>query len=136
MLIQRGKFEKAKEMLEKSINLLSEILGEEHENTLSDKKVLAVTYICLHQLGKAEELQLQVLRAREKAPGAEHPDMQSSIASLAVTYSVTYMDLNRLSALEELRLQVLKARRKVLGAEYPDTLRSMTNLAVTYPDFN
>lgn len=81
MLIQRGRFEKAKEMLEQNVNLHLRILGEEHENTLSDKKVQAVAYICLHQLSKAEEWQLQVLRAREKALVAEHPHVPSSIAS-------------------------------------------------------
>lgn len=131
-LIDQGKYKEAKEMLEQNVEYRSLTLGEEHKDTLTDKENLARAYWHLHQLNKAQELQMHVLEKREKILGAEHPDTLFSMSRLAATYC----DLNRLNQAEELYMQALERRKKVLGAEHPDTLLSMINLAMTYVKMN
>ncbi|MCJ1261119.1 hypothetical protein MMC22_000983 [Lobaria immixta] len=86
---------------------------------------VAATYKALNRWDKAEELQVQVLKAHRKVLGEDHPNTLLSMANLAVTYTA----LNRLDEAEILGVQIWKGREKFLGAENPHTLSSMANLA-------
>jgi tetratricopeptide (TPR) repeat protein len=84
----------------------------------------------LQQEGKwkeAEKLFLQVIEARRRVIGAEHPDTLRAVGNLAATYRKQ----GRKEEAEELQVMVLKARRRVLGEEHPDTLFAMAYLAYT-----
>src|SRR5260370_42566242 len=69
----------------------------------------------------------EVLEARRRILGEEHPDTLNSISNLARTLAAQG-DLAGARRLEE---PVLEARRRILGEEHPDTLTSMDNLART-----
>jgi len=79
---------------------------------------------------EAEKLEIQVLNARNKTLGEEHPDTISAKENLASTYS----GLGKYTEAEKLKIQVLHARNKILGEEHPDTIIAMENLASTYSD--
>ena len=79
---------------------------------------------------EAEKLEIQVLNARKKILGEEHPDTILAIENLASTYS----DLGKYTEAENLRIQVLDVRKKILGEADPHTILAMENLASTYSD--
>jgi tetratricopeptide (TPR) repeat protein len=80
------------------------------------------------QYGKAEGLFVQVMQARKRVLGNEHPDTLTSMGSLATTYAYQ----GRWKEAEELGLQVIQTSKQVLGDEHPGTLVSMHNLASIY----
>ena len=67
-----------------------------------------------------------VLEARERTLGAEHPDTLASVSNLAVCCS----DMGQLQDAEALYRRALEAQERTLGAEHSDTLASVNNLAV------
>ena len=71
---------------------------------------------------------MQVLDARNRILGVEHPDTIGAMANLATTYQ----HLGKYTEAEKLDMQVLNARNRTLGVEHPDTVRTMANLAATY----
>ncbi|KAK7050313.1 hypothetical protein R3P38DRAFT_2604543 [Favolaschia claudopus] len=77
---------------------------------------------------KVEVLQVAIVKRRKEELGNEHPDMLTSMESLAATYR----ELGRWSDAESLEVTVLAARKRMLGNEHPDTLRAMASLAATY----
>ena len=88
----------------------------------------AITLLSDGRYKEAEELDVQVLQARKRALGDEHPYTLTSIGNLASTYR----NQGRWKEAEELEVQVLQARKRALGGEHRSTLTSMNNLAETY----
>jgi tetratricopeptide (TPR) repeat protein len=80
------------------------------------------------RLTKAEELQMQVMKARKEVFDVDHPHTLSAMSNLAETYR----NQGRWDEAEELQMSVMEVRKKVLGVDHPDTLISMGNLAKTY----
>ncbi|KAF1357717.1 kinesin light chain 3 [Lizonia empirigonia] len=105
-----------------------------HSQRADDRERLDLAWKCamaLYSDGQykgAEELDVQVMEARKRVLGDEHPDTLSSMANLAATYR----NQGRWAEAEELDVQVMEARKRVLGDEHPHTLSSMANLAATY----
>ena len=61
---------------------------------------------------------MQVLDARNRILGLEHPSTIRAMGNLAVTYK----HLGKYTRAEKLEMQVLDARNKILGMEHPDTI--------------
>jgi hypothetical protein len=78
--------------------------------------------------GEAKELEVEVMQARKRALGGEHPDTLTSMNKLALTY----WKQGRWKKAKELNVQVMQKMKRVLGGEHPDTLSSINNLALTY----
>ena len=76
---------------------------------------------------EAEKLQTQVLDARNKILGVEHPDTINAMANLAATYQ----HLGKYTEAEKLQIQVLQARNTILGVNHPHTILVMENLVAT-----
>jgi hypothetical protein len=70
----------------------------------------------------------QVLAARERMLGPDHPDTLSSRNNLAVAYRAA----GRVADAVALHEQVLAARERLLGPDHPETLSSRHNLAASY----
>ena len=79
---------------------------------------------------EAEKLEEQVLDARNRILGGEHPDTVMAMAHLARSYA----QLGKYSEAEKLEKQVLDARKRILGVEHPDTVIAMANLARSCAD--
>ncbi|KAG9198301.1 hypothetical protein G6514_010270 [Epicoccum nigrum] len=77
---------------------------------------------------EAKELFVQVMQARKRMLGEEHPDTLSSTANLASACR----NQGRWKEAEELEVQVMQTEKRVLGNEHPNTLSSKANLALTY----
>ena len=75
----------------------------------------------------ARKLEEQVLEARRRVLGQEHPNTLTAMNNLAQTLGAQ----GDHAAARKLEEQVLEARRRVLGQEHPDTLTAMNNLAQT-----
>ena len=85
----------------------------------------------LYKQGKYREaipLAQRVLAIREKALGAEHPDVATSLNNLADLYQ----SQGNYPAAEPLYKRSLAIQEKALGAEHPDVANSLNNLALLY----
>ena len=127
-LFMQSRSKENERVIEKTLELRKEVLGEKHLDTLYSMTSLAATY---HQQGRstaAEEIQIRVLELRKEVLGEKHPNTLHSMASLAETYH----QQGRSTAAEEIEIRVLELRKEVQGEKHPDTLHSMANLAATY----
>ncbi|KAF5850099.1 hypothetical protein GGP41_002293 [Bipolaris sorokiniana] len=79
------------------------------------------------QYKAAEKLDVEVMKARKRVLGDEHPNTLFSMNNLASTYSSQGL----WGKAKELQVQVMEARKRVLSDEHPYTLISMNNLAFT-----
>jgi hypothetical protein len=79
---------------------------------------LAGTVYAQGDLPGARKLEEQVLEARERLLGKEHPDTLMAMNNLAVTLYAQ----GELAGARKLQKQVLEGRRRLLGKEHPDTL--------------
>ncbi|MGH9837263.1 MAG: tetratricopeptide repeat protein [Blastocatellia bacterium] len=80
------------------------------------------------QYDQAIQLAERALSLREKAHGAEHPDVADSLDNLAYLYEAK----GDYSRPESLYLRALAINEKMLGAEHPGTASSLNNLALFY----
>lgn len=76
---------------------------------------------------KAKTMFSQIMDARTRALGSEHPTTLISAANLATVYRK--QELYRKA--QKLQSQVLKANVKVLGPEHPQSVEAMASLALT-----
>ena len=90
----------------------------------------ALTFAENGRLQEAMELRENVLKARQKILGSEHPATLRAMTRLASSYS----DLGRWQEAMELQEMTSEASQRTLGSEHPNTLIAMTNLAVYYSD--
>jgi tetratricopeptide (TPR) repeat protein len=75
---------------------------------------------------KAEPLDQEALRIRQKVLGSERPDTTFSLNSLAWLYDA----MGEYAKAEPLDQEALRILEKVLGPEHPDTVKSLKNLAL------
>ena len=111
-----------------TVDVLQELLGEDHPDTLASRSNLAVAYVSAGRLAEAIALYEQVLTDRTRILGEDHPDTLTSRNNLAGAYR----EAGRLGQAIALYEQVLTDRTRVLGEDHPDTLASRHNLAVAY----
>jgi hypothetical protein len=82
----------------------------------------------LGELGEARRVQEQMVAARLRISGAEHPATLTAQGSLAVILA----DMGELGEARRVQEQVVGVMTRVLGAEHPTTLtaqRSLTALS-------
>jgi len=123
-----GEFSMAKDYAEKAVELYSELLGEEHPDTLNAMHNLASCYSHLGNYNTAFELGRQVFEKRRELLGENDPDTLTDMSNLAGYYS----GIGDYKTAFEVGKQVLEKRREVLGENHLDTLTAMNNLASHY----
>ena len=82
---------------------------------------LAATYQDLGKYTKAEKLEIQVLDARNRILGVDHPYTNDAMGSLGVTYH----SLEQYTEAEAEKFQVPDASDIILRVEHPNTISSM-----------
>ena len=127
---EQGRYEIACTRNLAAFEVLENIFGLEHSETLESMANLASTYWRQGRLSEAERMGVRVMKTRTKVLGEEHSDTLDSMNDLALTYA----DQGRWDEAEQLQERVMKIDMKVFGKEHPDTLSSMNNLASTYRD--
>jgi tetratricopeptide (TPR) repeat protein len=125
-----GKYQQASEIRLKAFNVSillyqSDLLQEQHPDTLRAMANLAATYGNQGRWDEAVVLEERVLEASKVAPGEQHPDTLTAMANLAVTY----WNQGRWDEAVVLQERVLEARKVALGEQHPDTLTAVANLA-------
>ncbi|RYN36695.1 hypothetical protein AA0112_g4795 [Alternaria arborescens] len=122
---EQGRAGEAEEMAMMSMEVRSEVLGEDNAETLSSMGMVGLARQLGGKYKEAEAMNRQTLARKEKVLGHEHPDTLASMNNLAGV-------LNRQGKYEEaeaMNRQTLARCEKVLGHKHPDTLASMSNLA-------
>jgi tetratricopeptide (TPR) repeat protein len=124
----QGRFAEAKEMYLKVLSKYSEILGQEHHDTLIVKNNLAVLYSTMEEYADAEILLVSCLKGRERTLGKTHADTLIVMFNLSCLYN----SLTRYSEAEMLCTDVCKYRVQSLGRKHPDTVNSSLHLAAIF----
>ncbi|NUP19060.1 MAG: tetratricopeptide repeat protein [Streptomyces sp.] len=107
-----------------------QLLGAEHPVALDTRFVLGQA---LHRMGRyaeAEALHRQVLAARERVLGPDHPDTLRSC--LGLRYPLEQLDGRREEA-EQLNRRAIEGQRRVLGEDSAETLYSRACLLEVLP---
>jgi tetratricopeptide (TPR) repeat protein len=112
-------------LFEHALELRRGMLGEEHPDTLTSARHLALNLRALGQYEAARRLNEETLLRSRRVLGQEHPDTLTSASNLAGNLR----GLGQYEAARRLDEDVLARRRRVLGQEHPDTLMSASNLA-------
>lgn len=116
-------------MLQDTLGLQEELLGETHPQTLTSMNNLAVALQAAGKLDQAVPLYEAVVAARRKTVRQRVSlDFLSSAGNLGRAYEL----MDRLGEATELYEEVLAGYAEVYGDEHEETLRSMVNLAVAY----
>jgi tetratricopeptide (TPR) repeat protein len=122
---RRGIAGEAEQMSVMSMEVRSEVLGEEHTETLTSMEIVGLARALGGKYEEAETISRQTLARSEKALGHKHPFTLASMNNLA-----TVLDSQgKYEEAEAILRQTLAQSEKVLGPEHPDTLTSMSNLA-------
>ncbi|KAH8779131.1 P-loop containing nucleoside triphosphate hydrolase protein [Hyaloscypha sp. PMI_1271] len=125
---RRGRAADTQELAAKSAKARKKVYGQDHEDTLSSIRTLALAYSLGGRWDEAEELEVQILETSKRVLGPEHPSTLISMANLAATYK----DNGQWDDAEKIQIEELQICKRVVGPMHPDTLVSMSNLASIY----
>ena len=114
--------------LNKAVDIIGELLGPDHRDSLTSRNNLAGAYESAGRLTEAITLYEQVLTDRIRILGEDHPNTLTSGNNLAGAYA----SAGRLTEAITLYEQVLTDRIRILGEDHPNTLTSGNNLAGAY----
>jgi len=128
-LREDGKYQQATQVLAKALQA-RELKGMDEVEISKTKAMLAWSYMYQGLYSKASDLEIEVVKTRQRVLGIEHPDTLESMADLARSYRT----LGQYDKAVELKRHVFDVRRKLYGDEHEDTLMSMTYLAHSYRD--
>ncbi|KAI9715103.1 MAG: Kinesin light chain 3 [Chrysothrix sp. TS-e1954] len=109
-------------------NELTDILGDEHPDTISAMNNLTVALSRQGHLDEAASMKREVVEKMRRILGDEHPDTITAMNNLAVTLS----DQGHLDEAASMRRPVVKKRRRLLRDEHPDTTTAVNNLAMIH----
>ena len=124
-LQQKGDYDGAEIMAQKSLDLRERVPGETHIDTLHSLSNLGLIFWRQGKNLEAEKIYRQVLDSSEKMLGNEHSHTLNVVNNLASV-------LNRqgkFQKAEKLHRRALSGTENTLGKEHPDTLISVSNLA-------
>jgi hypothetical protein len=122
---RRGRTDEAEHMSVVSMEVRSEVLGEESPETMDSMELVASAKDLGGKYKEAEAMNRQTLARREKVLGHEHPDTLLGMNNLALVLD----GQGKYKEAEVMSWQTLARREKVLGCEHPDTLMSVYCLA-------
>jgi tetratricopeptide (TPR) repeat protein len=124
-LQRRGEPAVSLPLFQRAFELRREMLGDQHPDTLTSARRLALNLRALGQYEVARQLSEETLVRSRRVLGEEHPDTLTSANNLALDLWA----LRHYEAARRLVEDILARRRRVLGEEHPDTLTSASNLA-------
>ncbi len=110
---------------------IAEWIGSPDSNLEAAGRILNQAGLYLVERGRyaeAEPLSERALAIRERALGADHPDVADSIRGLAVVY----WHQGRYAEAEPLAERALAIRERALGPDHPDVSTSLNNLGNVY----
>jgi tetratricopeptide (TPR) repeat protein len=123
----QGRYADAEKLQREGTKIRTELLGEEHLETLV--LMLDLSY-CLQSQARyeeAEKLAVSVLETWKRLHGEEHYKTLDAMYALASSY----YDQDKIEEAKRLFTHVFEIRKRVLGEDHEDTLRAMSGLALT-----
>ncbi|MFL5629515.1 MAG: tetratricopeptide repeat protein, partial [Ktedonobacteraceae bacterium] len=129
-LYELGRYPEAEPLLRRAVNISEQIMGQDHLITATRLNSLAVLYQAQGSFEKAEQLYLQTLAIREKAP--ETGDTNVNIARTLCHLAELYRGKVQPKMAEPLLIRALAIQQKEFGPEHPDTAKTLDNLARVY----
>jgi hypothetical protein len=127
-LQRRGEPAVSLPLFQRAFERRRETLGDQHPDTLTSGRRLALNLRALGQYELARQLSEDTLIRSRRVLGDEHPDTLTSASNLAANLR----GLGQYEAARQLDQDVLTRRRKVLGDDHPDTLMSAGTSRPTY----
>ena len=127
-LVTQRKFAEAKALLERSLQQVKEVLGEQDWLYGNIANRLGHRYRGDREYDKAEAMFRQDLAIREKHVGKDDPEYAVALFCLADIA----MAKNDFTGAERLYHEALDLRRKTLGTRDPNTLYLLTHIAAFY----
>ncbi|KAH7400586.1 putative kinesin [Phaeosphaeria sp. MPI-PUGE-AT-0046c] len=121
----RGRAGDAEQMSVVSMEVRSEVLGEEDAETLRSMGLVGLARLLGGKYNGSQAMHSQTLEISKKVLGHEHPVTLASMNNLALVLD----SQGKYKEAEVMHRQTLEIKEKVLGREHPDTLGSMNNLA-------
>ena len=123
---QKGDYDPAEVMAQKSFDLRENVLGEKHADTLHSLSNLGTVFWKQSKNEKAEKIHRRALTGFKEMLGKEDLHSLRGLNRLGLVLA----DQGKYEEAEKLHRQALSAREKILGNEHADTLRSVNNLAL------
>jgi tetratricopeptide (TPR) repeat protein len=124
-----GKLSDSERFSSKAVEVNTEVLGEDHPDTLTSMHNLATAYLDQGRTDDGARLLEQVLEKRRRILGDDHPGTLTTKNNLATAY---LGQVGRMDDAARMFEQVLEKQRQILGDDHPDTLTTRDNLAVAY----
>jgi len=118
-----GLFSRAKQLLERTVEIQKRVLGPRNPETLRSISLLAGDVSPGHY-AEAEKVLRDTIDTQRRILGPDHADTLDSTSIL----SNLLTNEGHLAEAEKLLRETLEARRRVLGPENSDTLNSMASL--------
>ncbi|OAG04125.1 uncharacterized protein CC84DRAFT_1207310 [Paraphaeosphaeria sporulosa] len=125
---QRGTADEAEQMSVTSMEVRSEVLGEQDAETLTSMEMVGLARTLGGKYGEAETMYRQTLALKEKVLGDKHRDTLGSMNNLASVLN-SQGKQGKYEEAEAMHRQTLARREKALGYKHPDTLGSVYRLA-------
>ena len=119
-----GLYETAQKQLQAATDLLQQVSGEEHPDTLRAQRALAGVLRIQGKSTIAEALLRRTAEMQRNVLGDSHPDTLASMSELALSL----WGPGRYTEAEAIHRETYEIRRRVLGDEDPNTLQSMIHL--------
>ena len=124
-LQQKGDYDPAEMMAQKSLDLRKKALGEKDLQTLHSLSNLALVFWRQDKNDKAEEIHRQALRGLEETLGQQHRYTLRIVNNLGLVLG----SQGEYEEAESLHRRALSGYEKILAKDHPDTLTSVNNLA-------
>ena len=124
-LINLGRNEAARELLEQVIRIRETTQPKTHPDTLRTMSNLALVLDSQGKYADAEAMNRQTLEIMEEVLGKTYPDTLVTMSNLALVLD----SQGKYADAEAMNRQTLEIKEEVLGKTHPDTLVTMNNLA-------
>jgi tetratricopeptide (TPR) repeat protein len=125
-LIDLGRNQAARELLERLIKIRETTQPKTHPDTLATMSNLALVLSRQGKYADAEAMNRQTLEIKEAVLGKTHPSTLTTMSNLALVLERQ----GKYADAEAMNRQTLEIKEEVLGKTHPDTLMTMSNLAV------
>jgi hypothetical protein len=123
----QGWYTEAERLQREGIPIRSELLGEEHIETMVLKFDLSVCLLYKGQLEEAERLVTAVMETWKRLYGEEHYKTLEAISMLASNFNKQ----DKTDEAVRLYTHIFEVRKRILGEDHVDTIQAMDDLGVT-----
>ncbi len=129
-LYRADKYDEARRLAERLLELREKTLGPEHPDVLESLGILATLYKAQNEYAKAEPLYQRVLSTLEKKLGPDHIEVARPLNGLASLYS----ERGDFAKAEPMFLRALAIRERALKPDDPLLASSLHNLVLLYSE--